>query len=196
VTDIPDEPYPPTPGGPEPPEVALRAARRLAQALANTIKAPTYVVEHAGTYLIQDDDDLAVYQDDDDLARIVASFQPQPPHAVTAQSIAIEAKLTTCGYCQGIHHIQQCPSLSRALRAESWVGADLGRGLCQMLWRNHAGFVELLLGATPARLVEYAESYIAFLRDYRPGSNVTVPEVLSIWAREMGRGPAMLERAA
>ena len=36
---------------------------------------------------------------------------PSPMRAVSAQSIAIEARLTTCGYCAGIHHLQRCPEV-------------------------------------------------------------------------------------
>lgn len=114
------------------------------------------------------------------------------PRAQTLQSIAIEAKLATCGYCAGIHHVQACPELHHALHTERWIGADLGRGLCQMLWRNHAGFVALLLEATPGRLVEYALSYQAFIRANKPDSDLTVNDVLVSWRRAMGgdRGPA------
>lgn len=118
-------------------------------------------------------------------------------HAVTLQSQAIEAKLVTCGYCKGMHHIQRCPTLRSALRADAWVGADLGRGLCQLRWRNHADFVQLLERATPARLVQYAESYIGFIRANRPESTLTTHEVLSRWLPLIGdRGPAVRQQAA
>jgi hypothetical protein len=35
--------------------------------------------------------------------------------AVTLQSLAIEARITTCAYCRGIHHIQKCPQLRHAV---------------------------------------------------------------------------------
>jgi hypothetical protein len=110
------------------------------------------------------------------------------PRAVTLTSIAIESRIFICGYCKGIHHVQTCPALRAALFAPVWTGVELGRGLCQMLWCNHAGFVELLTSATPARLREYAESYIAFLRDYRPDCDVTVFEVLDKWSAIISRG--------
>jgi hypothetical protein len=156
-----------------------------AQRLANNTGVPTYVVMQHGHFLIQDDADLDCYGG---RADVVATYQPM---AVTRQSQSIEAKLTVCGYCAGIHHIQQCPTLRNAVLAPVWKGADLGRGLCQLLWRNHAGFVQLLSNATPARLVEYAESYLMFLA-IRSSTNLTVREVLARWAREIGsdRGPA------
>jgi hypothetical protein len=123
------------------------------------------------------------------------STPPDRPRAQTLQSLAIESKLTTCGFCQGIHHIQKCETLRRALTAAAWVGADLGRALCQMRWCSHASFVELLESAAPSRLVEYADSYLAFLRDYNPDSSLTRDEVLTAWARNIGRAVEM-QRAA
>jgi hypothetical protein len=163
----------------------------LAQSLANVISAPVYVVAQNGAYLIQDDANLDCYGG---RAQVVATYRPL---AVTRQSQAIEARLSVCGYCQGIHHIQQCPTIHNAVRAKVWKSADLGRGLCQMLWRDHAGFVQLLSDASPARRVEYAESYLMFLAS-RSSTNLTVREVLATWAREMGgdRGPAAMSVAA
>jgi hypothetical protein len=164
----------------------LTTAQSLAQLLATNMQTPTYVVAQDGSYLVQDDADLAAYYDG--RATIVATYAPL---AVTRQSQAIDAKLTTCGYCRGIHHIQKCPILHHAVFAEHWTGADLGRGLCQLLWRNHAAFVQLIAEAHPARLIEYAESYIAFIRDNRPESTLTTHEVLSRWLPLVnGRGPA------
>lgn len=120
------------------------------------------------------------------------------PLAQTLQSRAIEAKLTTCAYCAGIHHIQICPSLRAALRADVWQGADLGRGLCQMRWRNPHGFVALLLSVTPQRLLEYALSYQAFIKANTPDSDLTMNDVLVSWRRAMqgDRGPAAMSVAA
>lgn len=185
--------------------------QQLAQALANTMGIPVSIVAQNGRYLIQDDADLACYggranivatfvPDDDvptdnpDVDSTPGTYGPNPPRAVTAQSIAIEAKLTVCGYCEDIHHIQACPTLRQALHAEVWQGADLGRGLCQMRWRNHAGFVALLSEATPARLVEYAQSYLLFLAS-TSSTNLTVHEVLTSWTREL-RGERALQVAA
>jgi hypothetical protein len=112
--------------------------------------------------------------------------------AVTLQSLAIEARITTCAYCRGIHHIQKCQALRHAVFAEVWKGADLGRGLCQLRWRNHDGFdgfTQLLANATPARLVEYAESYVAFIRENRPESSLTTHEVLDRWLPLIGGDP-------
>jgi hypothetical protein len=77
--------------------------------------------------------------------------------AVTRQSLAIEAKLTTCGYCTGIHHIQKCPELRDHVRASDadWRIA-VGRKLCAMFWREHTAFVALLLSASPDQLLMYA----------------------------------------
>jgi hypothetical protein len=128
--------------------------------------------------------------------RFAAIAEADRRRAQTKQSREIEARLTVCAYCQGIHHIQNCPMLRNAVFAPTWVGADLGRGLCQMRWRNASGFVQLLESATPARLVEYAESYIAFIRANRPESTLTTHEVLKRWTPLIGGEPAMLERAA
>jgi hypothetical protein len=114
---------------------------------------------------------------------------PDRPRAVTLQSLAIEAKIVTCGYCRGIHHIQKCPALRHAVSVASWVGVDLGRGLCQLRWRNHDGFTQLLESVTPARLVEYAESYVAFIKDNRPESSLTTHEVLDRWLPLIGDDP-------
>jgi len=191
--------------GMEPPD--LTNAKRLAQSLANTTKSPICVVREGEKFYIRDAADLACYgsttivatyqpRDDDD--RVDVENEPESPpvypapngRAHTLQSIAIEARLTVCGYCQGIHHIQACPSLLNAVFTKQWVGADLGRGLCQMRWRNHAGFVELLLQATPARLVEYALSYQAFIKTQKPDSDLTINDVLISWRRAMGRTPS------
>jgi hypothetical protein len=109
--------------------------------------------------------------------------------AVTLQSLAIEARITTCAYCRGIHHIQKCPQLRHAVFVASWIGVDLGRGLCQLRWRNHAKFTQLLESVTPARLVEYAESYVAFIKDNRPESSLTTHEVLDRWLPLIGGDP-------
>lgn len=115
------------------------------------------------------------------------------PLACTRQSIAIEAKLTTCGYCAGIHHVQTCPELRTHLRASDadWRIA-VGRKLCAMFWREHAAFVALLLNATPDQLLTYAASYLAFIKDHNQRSDLTINDVIRSWSRLMGgdRGPA------
>jgi hypothetical protein len=127
---------------------------------------------------------------------------PDRPRAVTAQSLLIEAKLITCSYCQGIHHIQQCPQLRAQLFAPDvapWHDIALGRELCRMRWKNFRAFVALLLSVPAAHLIIYAASYQAFIREYRPDSDMTITQVLTAWANDMrrggDRGPA-LERAA
>lgn len=107
------------------------------------------------------------------------------PLAITRQSQAIEARLATCGYCQGIHHVQSCPEL-RASDAD-WRIA-LGRELCRMKWRDFKAFVALLLSVPTEHLVIYAASYQAFIRSYRPDSALTINEVLAVWTRDMQRG--------
>jgi hypothetical protein len=193
-------------------DAALTTAQKLAQALANTTKVPTYVVAQDSRYLIQDDADIDCYGG---RADIVASYQsqvigPPPfedplpsdapgdndsipgderPRSVSLQSLAIESRIVTCAYCRGIHHIQKCPQLRHAVFVASWIGVDLGRGLCQLRWRNHDGFTQLLANATPARLVEYAESYVAFIRENRPESSLTTHEVLDRWLPLIGGDP-------
>jgi hypothetical protein len=130
------------------------------------------------------------------------STPPDRPRAVTAQSLLIEAKMATCSYCQGIHHIQQCPELRARLFAPDvapWHDIALGRELCRMKWKNFRAFVALLLSVPAAHLIIYAASYQAFIREYRPDSDMTINQVLTAWANDMrrggDRGPA-LERAA
>lgn len=149
----------------------LTTAQKLAQAMANTMRVPTYVVEQDGAYLVQDEDDLSVYFASIDPARIVGSYLP----------LTIEPTPIICGYCNGAHHIQQCQQLRATLMVDIWMGADLGGALCGMLWCDPVGFRALIESLSPARLVEYALSYIAFIREVRPGSVPTVVEVIGKW---------------
>jgi hypothetical protein len=167
--------------GDEPPEWRA-VAERLAQSLANITRVPTHVVAQNGAYLVQDEADLDCYGG---RAAIVASFQPEPPRAVTVQSIIIESKITTCANCQGIHATYKCPELWTVLRLESWTGAELGRALCRLRWRDFTDFIDLLLSAAPTRVLEYAMSYQAFIRENNPASTLTINEVLTVWSREM-----------
>jgi hypothetical protein len=52
-----------------------------------------------------------------------------------------------------------------------------------MRWRNFTGFVALLMRVPTEHLCIYAESYIAFIRDYNPQNDVTTREVLGAWMR-------------
>lgn len=114
---------------------------------------------------------------------------PDRPRAVTLQSIQIEAKITTCTYCRGIHHIQKCPHLCAALFTDTSV--ELGSMLCGLLWRDPAGFRVLIESLSPTRLAEYALSYIAFLREYRKGSIPTVAQVIGGWLPRRETGTAV-----
>lgn len=152
----------------------------------------------SGTVIaITDDERLNVQVKFDSPSRYGSKFwfdtsEVVRPLAVTLQSIAIESKINTCANCSGIHHIQSCPELLTPLLVESWTGINLGRGLCRMRRENYTNFVQLLSEATPARLVEYAVSYLEFIRNYNPASLLTVPHVLKAWGRTLSgdRGPA------
>lgn len=180
------------------------AAERLAQALANTIKAPTHVVQLAERYIIQDNTDLAVYHAGIDPAQIVATFEPPPfddplpddapgqdidgvpyPRAQTLQSIQIEAHISTCANCQGMHHTQSCPEVRARLFAQEipWFDPDLGRELCAMRWKRFEQFRKLIGSVTHETLIAYAASYQAFIRSYSPSTDLTISQVLSAWGK-------------
>ena len=183
-----DNPMGDSEGDPEPPD--RPRAMRLAQALANTIQSPVYVVNQGDRYLIQDDDDLRVYCASTDPAAIVARFQPAPPRAQTLQSIQIEQTMRRCHNCGADHRTWQCPAIAQRLfvsDATPWADADLGRELCRMKWRNFTGFVTLLLSVPPAHVLSYAASYQAFIRTYRPDSDLTINDVLRVWTNDMRR---------
>ncbi len=109
--------------------------------------------------------------------------------AHSRQSIAIESRLVTCGYCTGIHHVQRCPELYSHLHASDaeWR-LFVGRELCRMKWNNFRAFVALLLNASTDLLVMYAASYQAFIRSYAPDSTLTINAILQVWTRDMQRG--------
>lgn len=215
------------------------AAERLAQALANTIKAPTHVVQLAERYIIQDNTDLRVYHAGIDPASIVATFEPRgaiecaepdnlcdvhnpcPAHAAVAarylaneinppfddplpddapgqdidgvpypraqtlQSIAIEAHISTCANCQGMHHTQSCPEVRARLfaPAPTWFDPELGKQLCAMRWKRFDQFRKLIGSVTHETLIAYAASYQAFIRAYRPDTDLTISHILEAWAR-------------
>ena len=123
-------------------------------------------------------------------------------YAQTLQSQAIEARLTVCGYCAGVHHVQKCPELTARLFAPAleWSDPDLGRELCRMRWQRYKAFVALLLSVPSAHLVIYAASYQAFIRSHAPDSDMTISQVLEAWAKDMrrggDRGPKALAEAA
>ena len=242
----------------------LPTAQRLAQALANTTRVPTYVVRQGGRFLIQDDDDLSVYFASVEPVAIVATYQPacDPPDgppaigdgpgednpppdnrfpicrachtgiypassmqpafciecvnamlhgldnrfsaaqfAQTRQSIAIEAKLAVCRNCGGIHHIQRCPELTRALctpEPPPWHDAELGKELCWMVWHRYQAFITLLHSVPSNQLIIYAASYQAFMRSHSPASDLTITQILEKWNRWMrgDRGAVIRQVAA
>jgi hypothetical protein len=127
---------------------------------------------------------------------------PDRPRAQTLQSIAIDARIKRCTNCDGAHFTWACPEIASALFAPDvapWHDIALGRELCRMRWKNFRAFVALLLSVPSAHLIIYAASYQAFIREYRPDSDMTITQVLTAWANDMrrdgDRGPA-LERAA
>lgn len=75
-----------------------------------------------------------------------------------------------------------------APEAAPWHDVALGRELCRMKWHNFKAFVALLLSVPPAHLIIYAASYQAFIREYRPDSDVTINQVLRAWTNDMRRG--------
>lgn len=133
--------------------------------------------------------------------RFAAVAEADRRRAHTAQSIQIEARLATCGYCQGMHHIQRCPEIAVRLFAEpDWKDVALGRELCRMRWRDFRSFVALLLSVPAEHLIIYAASYQAFIRSYNDQSTVTITEIVQSWTRDMqrggDRGPAAQQLAA
>jgi hypothetical protein len=129
-------------------------------------------------------------------------ISPDRPRAVSLQSIAIDARIKRCANCDGAHFTWACPEIASALFAPDvapWHDIALGRELCRMKWKNFRAFVALLLSVPSAHLIIYAASYQAFIREYRPDSDMTITQVLTAWANDMrrdgDRGPA-LERAA
>lgn len=136
---------------------------------------------------------------------------PEPPEsahprAVTRESIQIDARLSVCANCQGIHRTQACPEIKQALFAPEmpadrlWVDIALGCELCRMRWHNFRAFAALLLSIPAEHLVIYAASYQAFVRSHAPESDMTINQVLQSWTRDMRRGgdngPAALRMAA
>jgi hypothetical protein len=120
--------------------------------------------------------------------------QAQQPHAVTLTSIIIDQAVQRnriCANCQGAHLTWQCPEVAQRLDVPM-SDIDRGGALCGMLWCDPAGFVRLLERSTDARRAEYAESYLAFLRDAGKGRNLTASQVLARWLP----APAMYQQAA
>mgnify|MGYP003440956886 FL=1 len=121
--------------------------------------------------------------------------------AQTRQSIAIEAKLAVCRNCGGIHHIQRCPELTRALctpEPPPWHDAELGKELCWMVWHRYQAFITLLHSVPSNQLIIYAASYQAFMRSHSPASDLTITQILEKWNRWMrgDRGAVIRQVAA
>lgn len=182
------------------------AEQKLAQALANTLQTPISIVRQNGAYLLQDDEDLSIYFADVNPAQIVATFQPEPPHAVTLSSILIDQALQRnrlCPNCGGAHWGWQCPEIAAKLFApakpEPWKDIALGRELCRMRWRDFKAFVALLLSVPTEHLPIYANSYVAFMQSYG-STDLTINDVLKVWGRIMSddgsRGPAEMAMQA
>lgn len=122
------------------------------------------------------------------------------PRSVTRQSQAIEARISVCPNCQGIHHVQACPELRGHVRASEadWRIA-VGRKLCAMRWRDYRAFVALLLSTPIEQLTIYAASYQAFIKDHNQRSDLTVNDVLKAWGRiisDSAARPSLLQRVA
>lgn len=161
-----------------------------------------YVVyERRTTHRVCDDCYLRDFErnEESSAAWTVESTTAARARAVTRESIQIESRIAVCPNCQGIHHIQKCPELTSALFAPEpaerpWYDVALGRELCRMKWRNFRAFVALLQSVPTQHLVIYAESYIAFMRDYNAKTDLTTKDVLGVWMRiiadEGDRGPA------
>ena len=111
--------------------------------------------------------------------------------AHSRQSAAIESRIKRCVNCDGPHFTWQCSEIAARLFAppqpEPRKDVALGRELCRMKWRNFRAFVALLLSVPTEHLVIYAASYQAFIREYRPDSDLTINDVLQAWARDMQR---------
>jgi hypothetical protein len=193
----------------------LASAQRLAQARANTIKAPTYVVEQNNHYLIHDDADLDCY-DAGAEPSIVGTYQPvasdppvddgpddnwggfRSPLAQTLQGLLDTQARRQCLNCGSDHRTWQCPEVARRLFAPDapapWHDRALGKELHWMRWHRYRGFVTLLLCIPAEHLIVYAASYQAYVRDVAPDSTMTINDVLRAWGRMMardgGRGPA------
>ena len=126
-----------------------------------------------------------------------ASTPPDRPRACyTLTDILIAQAIDRnrlCPNCEGAHWGWQCPEIAarpfRPAEPEPWKDIALGRELCRMKWRNFRAFVALLLSVPAERLVIYAASYQAFIREYRPDSDLTINDVLRAWARDMQRDP-------
>lgn len=137
-------------------------AEKLAQSLANTVQAITYVVEQHGSYMIQDETDISCYWYNPENgtliaeAQIVATFTPDPPEgppiviieapdetppesrttAVTLISILIDKttqRNRICPNCQGAHYGWQCPDIHARLFAPEVPWSDPELG--HDLWR-------------------------------------------------------------
>jgi hypothetical protein len=194
----------------------LTTAQTLAQSLANITRVPTHVVAQDGAYLVQDDADMDCYGG---RAAIVATYAPEPPrvvtarsiptyactavrpctnprhdhthYAVTAQSIAIEAKLTACGFCQGIHHVLTCPDLRATLHA-AYDTSEIAH-----LWgENRALLIDKLARLTRPQLLIQAIAFAAWL-DAHTHAGLSAASILHIWETLLcGPAGAALPRAA
>jgi hypothetical protein len=112
--------------------------------------------------------------------------------AVTRQSLAIEARLTVCGNCQGIHHIQHCPEIHTRLVAEPLYAP---RELAKLWWKDRSAFIARLASMTTVQLVRQVEAHLAYLQSHR-ASVITFDHLLRVWMQMIavadrdGRGPA------
>lgn len=184
----------------------LTTAQKLAQALANTIKVPTYVVAQGGNYLIQDDADLDCYGG---RAAIVATYAPiadppppepnplgdeegdeAPEFAVTRQSIAIDQIMQRCHNCGAEHRTWQCPEVGGLVSGVAvYDTADMVGLWCA----NRTILVRKLRKLTAPQLLCQAMDFAAWLNE-QTHANLPALSVLHIWEEEID-GQRVLEAA-
>ncbi len=98
-----------------------------------------------------------------------------------------EWRTERCHNCNGPHATWRCIEIGDRLFAAdpraSWSDPALGRVLCALRWRDFSRFRALIGSVTSETLIAYAASYQAFIRSYRPDTDLTITQVLAAWAK-------------
>lgn len=175
--DIPDEPQPPTPGGPPPPDWACITCNTADYPPSSRLSGACVACANAWYFGLKNRFDAAAHM------------------AVSLQSQAIDARIKRCVNCDGPHFSWACPEIGDAVTAVAvYDTAEMVR-----LW----GASRTLLATKLARLSEsqllcQAMDFAAWLNQ-RTHANLPARSVLTIWEQMIDehwrRGPALRQAA-
>lgn len=118
-------------------------------------------------------------------ALAAANPEPQPP---VDDDIQDNFGGWRCRNCGGAHHIQHCPEIWAALRADPddgppppWDAPDAGRAVGRQWLRDRARFLDVLRGLDRDAWQLLAAAYCAWMN--RGGCGIEVEHVILIWRK-------------